>query len=189
MTIYIGNLSFDAEIEDIVGVFVSKTGYQSGAEKVAARHGILTLSIDDIPSLMSLLSSQIQANFLPEDDCIGEPFWYIAELEEPNGKPTGTYYALPSDRGGKIVPLFISRQHALAVHKNLPDRDLFRFYGMAQHKLRGMLVFSIDRDVKFGLVFCCPSETGEIATLVVSGKELKDDYLLLDFPSSISGSV
>ncbi len=173
--------------EDIVGVFVSRSGYQSGAEKVAKRHGILTLKADDIPSIFDILAKHITTSFIPEEHCIGEPFWYIAELNRPNGEPTGTYYALPE--GSPIdLPLFISKQHALAVHECLPDKDWFKVYGMAQHKLRGLLAFSISQKKTFAIVVDYPLRNGQLKTVPITATQLKDEYLLLDFPSELENN-
>jgi hypothetical protein len=165
--------------EDIVGVFVSRSGYQSGAKNTAKRHGILTLKAEEIPSIFDILAQHITTSFIPEDHCIGEPFWYIGELDKPNGSPTGTYYAFP--KGSPMeLPLFISKKHALAFHENLPDKQFFKVYGMAQYKLRGLLAFAIAQRKTFGIVFDYPLPDGQIKTLPIDAKALKEEYLLLD---------
>lgn len=170
--------------EDIVGVFISRSGYQSGAEKVAKRHGLLTLTADEIPTMSDILAKHITTTFIPEDHCVGEPFWYIAELDKPNGEPTGTYYAFP--KGSPLdLPLFISQKHALAYLDNLPDKQFFRVYGMAQHKLRGLLAFAIGQRKKFGIVFNFPLPDGQIETLPIDAKRLREEYLILDFPKEL----
>ncbi|MBE0379660.1 restriction endonuclease [Pseudoalteromonas prydzensis] len=170
--------------EDIVGVFVSRTGYQSGAIKVAKRHGILTLTADDVPTIFDVLSRHITTSFIPEDHCTGEPFWYIAELKEPNGQPTGTLYAFP--KGSPIdLPLFISKKHAEAVHRSLPDKQYFKVYGLAQHKLRGLLAFSIAQKKTFAIVVDYPTDSGDLKTVPLTAKEVKDQYLLLDYPKEL----
>lgn len=170
--------------EDIVGVFISRSGYQSGAINTAKRHGILTLTADDIPSIFDLLAKHITTSFIPEDHCVGEPFWYIAELDEPNGDPTGIYYAFPE--GSPVeLPLFLSKKHALAYLDSLPDKNNFKVYGMAQHKLRGLLAFSITQRKTFGIIFDYPLPNEQIKILPIDAKKLKDEYLLLDFPTEL----
>ena len=170
--------------EDIVGVFVSRSGYQSGAKKVAKRHGILTLKAEEIPTIFDILAKHITTSFIPEDHCVGEPFWYIAELEEPNGSPAGTYYAFP--KGSPLeLPLFLSRKHAEAYLNNLPDKQYFKVYGMAQYKLRGLLAFAIAQKKTFGIIFDYPLPDGQIKTLPIDAKKLKEDYLLLDLPKEL----
>lgn len=170
--------------EDIIGVFVSRSGYQSGAENVAKRHGILTLTAENIPTIFDVLAKHIQFTFIPEENCVGEPFWYIAELDKVDGEPTGTYYALPE--GSPIdLPLFISKKHALAYLNNLPDKNFFRVYGMVQYKLRGLLAFAISQRKTFGIVFDYPCSDGQIMTLPIDAKKLKEEFLLLEFPSEL----
>ncbi|MBL4898844.1 MAG: restriction endonuclease [Colwellia sp.] len=172
--------------EDIVGVFISRSGYQSGAKKVAKRHGILTLTADEIPTIFDILAKHITASFIPEDHCLGEPFWYIAELDKEDGEPTGTYYAFP--KGSPMeLPLFLSKKHALAYLDNLPDKQYFRVYGMAQHKLRGLLAFAIAQRKIFAIVFDYPLPDGQIKTLPIDAKKLKEEYLLLDLPEELEG--
>ena len=170
--------------DDVVGIFVSRSGYQSGSNAVAARHKIRLLEAKDVPTIHGMLSQHITTSFIPEDGCIGEPFWYVAELDRPDGEPTGTYYAFPEDRPINI-PLFISKQYALKFHASLPDKDKFKVYGMAQHKLRGLLAFAIPQKISFGIVFNYPTSNGGLKIKPLSAMELKNDYLLLDVPKSL----
>lgn len=64
---------------DIIGIVVSRSGYQAGVEMVAARHNISLLTADDLPSLPELVGRQIISSALHEPNLIGEPFWVIAE--------------------------------------------------------------------------------------------------------------
>lgn len=169
--------------EDIVGVFVSRSGYQSGALTVAKRHGILTLAAEEIPSIFDILAQHITTSFIPEDHCIGEPFWYIGELEKPDAPPTGSYYAFPPD-APLDLPLFISKKHATAFHESLPDKQFFKVYGMAQHKLRGLLAWAIAQRKTFAIVVDFPIN-GQIISVPIDAKRLKEEYLLLDLPAEL----
>lgn len=170
--------------EDIVGVFVSRTGYQPGAINTAKRHGILTLTAEDVPSIFDILAQHITTSFIPEESCIGEPFWYIAELDKPNGEPTGTYYAFPPGSPMEL-PLFISKRHAIAFHEILPDKQFFKVYGMAQHKLRGLLAWAIAQKKTFAIVVDFPLDGGKVKTVPIDAKRLKEEYLLLDLPPEL----
>lgn len=170
--------------EDIVGVFVSRAGYQSGAINVAKRHGILALSAEDIPTINKVLANHITISFIPEAHCMGEPFWYIAELSKNASEGTGTYYAFAEGSPVKI-PLFVSKQHALAYLQRLPDKECFGVFGMAQYKLRGFLALSITANPTFGIIYDYPSPDGEIAIIPVDAKTLRRDYLVLDFPKEL----
>lgn len=170
--------------EDIVGVFVSRSGYQSGALNTAKRHGILTLTAEEIPSIFDILAQHITTSFIPEDHCIGEPFWYIGELDKPNGSPTGAYYAFPPGTPLEL-PLFISKKHAITFHNSLPDKQFFKVYGMAQHKLRGLLAWAIAQRKTFEIIVDFPINNGQIKSVPIDAKRLKEEYLLLDLPPEL----
>jgi len=163
--------------ENVVGVFVSRSGYQSGAIAVAARHGILTLKADDVPTIPQLLAGQIRASLIPEIDCFGEPFWYIAELSGDPTEGTGTYYAFP--KGSPVhVPLFFSKIHAQAYHAQLPDKKLYGVFGMPQYKLRGLLAFAVPQKIVFGIIIGMPLLGGEVKLMPVGAEQLRVEYLL-----------
>lgn len=171
--------------EDIVGVFVSRAGYQSGAIQVAKRHGILPLTAEDIPTINKVLADHITTSFLPESHCIGEPFWYIAELSDNDlSEGTGSYYAFPEGSPVKI-PLYISKQHALAYLQGIPDKEHFGVFGMPQYKLRGLLALSIQANPTFGIICGYPFPDGKIAALPIDAKTLRNDYLVIDFPNEL----
>jgi Restriction endonuclease len=164
---------------EVVGIFVSRVGYQSGAMRVAERHGIRALTANDVPSLFDILASSIRTTFLPDGRCIGEPFWYIAELStDPSTEGTGTYYAFPQSSPLNI-PLFISRRHAEAYWSRLPDRANFGVFGMPQYKLRALVGFGLKDGLKFGLVFGPPFENGAIEAVAMDAQQLKRDFLLV----------
>ena len=164
--------------DDIVGIFVSRVGYQSGAIRAADRHGILALTANDIPSIFGVLASNIRTSFLPDSTCIGEPFWYIAELSDDSSlEGTGTYYAFPDGSPLKL-PLFFSKRHAEMYWSHLPDKNNFGVFGMPQYKLRILIGLAEKDRLNFGLVFCPPFENGAIEAVPIDAIRLKNDYLL-----------
>lgn len=165
--------------DDMVGVLVSRSGYQSGAIVVAERHGILALKADDIPSIFQVLSNQIRSSLIPEAHCLGEPFWYIAELSDTPKEGTGTYYAFPEGSPVKI-PLFLSRQHAKAHWERLPDKKAHGVFGMPQYKLRALLGFAIPQKITFGIVLGYPFPDGQLQIMPIDAKRLKEEYLTLE---------
>lgn len=71
---------FESKIRDVgnlVGVMVSRNGYQEGAKLLAEHRDIITLTADELPSLGSLLAARIEAVALPNENYVGEPFWVI----------------------------------------------------------------------------------------------------------------
>lgn len=163
--------------DNLVGVFISRSGYQSGAANVAKRHGILALEGNDVPSIPQLLAGQIKASLLPEAGCLGEPFWYVAELSADPNEGTGTYYAFPEGCPVQI-PLFLAKSHAEVVRNSLPDKEHFGVFGMPQYKLRGLLAFAVPQKVVLGLVLSKPKPTGEIEVRPISAEQLRDEYLV-----------
>lgn len=163
--------------DDIVGVFVSRTGYQAGAIKVAERHGILALTQDDLPTLLQLVGRRFAAMFMPEDGCIGEPFWYIGIVSPESGEPDGDFYAFPDGAPVKL-PLFIARDHAEAYRRNLKDRDRYRVFGMPQYKLRGFLAAALPKNMPIGLVFDYPEPDGKVAMHPTDAESINRIFLL-----------
>lgn len=163
--------------DDIVGVFVSRTGYQSGAIEVAKRHGVLTLTQDDLPTLLQLVGRRFAAMFMPEDDCVGEPFWYIGILSPESGAPDGDFYAFPDEAPVKL-PLFIARDYAEAYRRNLKDRDRYKVFGMPQYKLRGFLAAALLRNMPIGLVFDYPEPDGKVCMHPTDAESINRIFLL-----------
>lgn len=163
---------------DIVGIIASRSGYQSGADKVAARHNILLLSAEDLPSLPQLVGRQIVNAALHEPDLIGEPFWVIAQRSETLEKlSTGTYYAPPVE-GRPTIPLFISKKYAETYLSHLPDRAEWAVFGMPQYKLKVLLELAKLGRVCFATVNFPPEENGAISMAFITLAELESDFLI-----------
>jgi hypothetical protein len=163
--------------DEVVGVFISRNGYQSGAIEVGTRHGILMLTGDDLPTLPQLLAKKITAFGIPEDGCTAEPFWYIAELDESDGAPNGNFFAFPDSAEVK-VPLFISRRHAEAFLSHIPDKSGYKVYAMPQYKLRGFLAAALLRNMPIGLVYEYPNESGQTEMRITDAESVNRDFLL-----------
>ena len=166
--------------DDIVGVVVSRKGFQEGAENVARRHGILLLTKDTLPSILNLMGQKIVANAIHEPNLIGEPFWVIAELSnDKSGNSTGTYYALPENSHFKF-PLFLSKFHALSYMDRLPDKQKWGVFGLPQYKLRVLIGFMELSKLRLAIVFDMPLENGDVKILPVeiNADKLRREYLI-----------
>ena len=166
--------------EDIIGVFVSRSGYQSGAKKVAKRHGILTLSSDEIPTIFDLLSKQITKFFLPSEDDIGEPFWTLMELDDDE-KITGSYYSPQKDNNGNsVILLMFSKKQANEVMEfRKINKDKYAVRGLRQYHLKGMLLFLEKQNVTFALMPpFVPKNTPEGAVFLKNAEEIRNEFLL-----------
>ncbi|WP_157447739.1 restriction endonuclease [Bacillus thuringiensis] len=96
------------DVGNVVGIMISKNGYQMGAENIANHDYIKLLTIDELPSFTEIVSMQIRKVFLPEQNVIGEPFWTIMERGE-NNDINGNYMTLPNNGGEEykfLIPLF-----------------------------------------------------------------------------------
>ncbi|WP_261508766.1 restriction endonuclease [Burkholderia multivorans] len=172
---------------DLIGVVVSRNGYQDGAIKVAERHGMLALTETTFPTIPQLLAQHITTSFIHEPDLIGEPFWCIAELHAgSDGESNGTYYAFPSGFPFNL-PVFISKRHAEAFRRSLPDGDRFGVFGLPQYKLRALIAFAYKAKLKLAIVYGAPLVPGSVKALplILDAKTLKEDFLLMDFPSEL----
>lgn len=163
---------------DIVGVVISRSGFQSGVDTVAARHNVLLLSGDDLPSLAQLVGRQIISNALHEPGMIGEPFWVIARRGGyPDGLSDGTYYAAEFDEG-VTIPLFVSKSYAELYLKNLSNRDLWDVFGLPQYKLKVFLNLVKLGRPRLATVLTPPNQNGAVYARTVTISELERDFLI-----------
>ncbi|MGK5047110.1 restriction endonuclease [Janthinobacterium sp. GB4P2] len=163
--------------DELVGVFISRKGYQSGAIEVGDRHGILMLKEQDLPTLGQLVGKRILAAFIPEENCVGEPFWYIAVLDQRDQAPDGDFYAFPESFPVKL-PLFISKKHAEAYLGLLPDKNALKVYGMPQYKLRGFLAAALLRNMPIGLIIDPPDADGKLCLHPTDAESINRDFLM-----------
>ena len=122
------------DINNIMGIMVSKNGYQTGAKQFAEEKGIKLLTGAELPAVPEILSGIIQKGFLPDKKVEGMPFWTIMEVRD--GEVTGTYGTI--DRG-KTIPLFFSKYMAEKFlistgWKNLEVR------GVSKYQFAGLLL-------------------------------------------------
>lgn len=163
---------------DIVGVVVSRSGFQSGVDTVAARHNVLLLTGDDLPSLAQLVGRQIISHALHEPGMIGEPFWVIARRGGySDGLSDGTYYAAKFEEG-ITIPLFVSKRYADLYLKNLSDRDLWDVFGLPQYKFKAFLSLVRLGRPRLATVLTPPDQNGAVYARAVTISELERDFLV-----------
>lgn len=161
----------------MIGVMVSVGGYQDGAEKAATDHGILPLTLDDLPSLSYLLGMRLELAAIPDERTIGQPFWTIFELE--HGKNIGVPYG--QWHGNDAVSLlFFSKKSAeeFLIDHNLDGEWVVR--GLSQTNLRS---FILNVDAFAGKFTLCSSffdESGkrQFGGLEISRADLIDEFYL-----------
>lgn len=163
---------------DVVGVVISRSGFQSGVSTVAARHNVLLLTADDLPSLAHLVGRQLISNALHEPGLLGEPFWVIAKRGRyPDGLSDGTYYAAQFEEG-ITIPLFISKSYADLYLKNLRDRNLWEVFGMPQYKFKVFLNLVKLGRPRLATVLTPPDSNGAVYASAVTVEELERHFVI-----------
>jgi hypothetical protein len=148
-------MAFYAKIQDMpstIGVFISRSGFQTGALHFLDDHGVLHFDSAQMPHLGDAIVSIIAAAALPSERSIGQPFWSL--MCQENGSTTGSWLQLPEQgRNPAVFPLFISK----------PDASLFSeltqpycadsvVRGLPHTTLRFILLTGHDLKTLFGLM-------------------------------------
>lgn len=172
---------FYAKIDDIgnlIGVVVSRRGYQQGAEVFARHYGIRTLTEVDLPQLRHILAGWIESAFLPSESYVGEPFWAI--METAQGKVTGVYCCAGLDAdGAKLIPIFISRRHAQAFLEHAFEPATSAVRGLPQHVLRSLVRLVQHSRDRFVCYFMTPEDNeGQWVGIRTSAERLQQDFVL-----------
>ena len=119
---------------NIVGIFISKNGFQSGAKEYGKKHGLILMDNDDLPTFAQMFADRIKTVALPEESYIGEPFWAIMEINDKN-RVTGSYYG--TGRPFPHIPIYFSRRHAESMLEVLNKN------GIAKYAVRGLTQFAL----------------------------------------------
>ncbi|MGR4068617.1 restriction endonuclease [Billgrantia sp. C5P2] len=176
-------LDFHAKLQDVgnlQGIFVSKSGYQSGALEYAEHYGVQLLELEDLPTLNILVGNRIKAVALPDETYIGEPFWAI--MESKDGRLTGSYWAKKD--GGfferSIIPLFISKSDASTFISSLADGKNYVVRGLPQHSLSFLLKTAgvVKGRVKFLLFLNGREEDGKWLGVLATPEEVSVRFLI-----------
>lgn len=174
--------AFKTKVEDIpnaIPVFISASGYQSGAKKTAQAYGITLFSEEDLPSFFELLSQQLVNLLLPNSDVQGAPFWILMGVDS-KGALTGDYYASNNadEFGGIRIPLFLSKRLAEDALKYLRDKDLFCVRGLTKEHLNFLLDLNeLDFTPRTTfLMVVLPSDNSEERLAVVAAPEILRQY-------------
>lgn len=180
---------FESKIRDlnnVVGVIISKSGYQENAKKFAESHGILALTEMELPSIGKLLAQRLATVALPDETYIGEPFWTIMEIRD--GRITGSYYGQqnPNDKQPHI-PLFFSKQHAEMFFNVLNNKDGWVIRGLPQYSLRALLIMVIGCGWETKLYWRLPWDKNPngFAVIPMTIEQLKREYFIGELPQNI----
>lgn len=174
-------IEFKGKIEEIgrvVGVMVSRSGYQQGAKDYAKDYDLLLLEEHELPTIGSLLADRIISATMPDEACVGEPFWTLMEVR--NGRLTGSYYAMEHGDGVPRVPLFIARSHARFFLKNGTGVNSYVIRGLPQRVLRGLIIIAKSKRAEVGLIYGIPQDLKEgWPARVLTPDELEEEFLVI----------
>lgn len=164
------------DIGNVIGVIVSKSGYQSGAKEYAEKHGITLLTTEDLPKFNILVADYLINSILPTKDWIGEPFWILMEREEDN--VSGSYYKFAQKHNGRnVIPLFFSKREAIDFLNESEQTLHFAIRGVPQHYLKRLIAITERLKPLFFLML--PALNEEQANgLLIEPIELMKRYLL-----------
>ncbi|MFJ3391596.1 restriction endonuclease [Leifsonia aquatica] len=141
-------LAFCQKLQDMpstIGIFISRNGFQSGAERFLDEKGILHFDSTTAPSMRDAVAAIIVAAALPSESSIGQPFWGL--MEEQDGEGTGSWLNLPPGGMGKnspaLFPLFFSKPDASLFQRlSRPYSEQTCIRGIPQTTLRSLLLIS-----------------------------------------------
>ncbi|QKS57797.1 restriction endonuclease [Paenibacillus barcinonensis] len=165
------------DIDNLMGIMVSASGYQSGASTYANGTGIILMTLDDLPTFTQVVAMQFKRALLPEPSVIGQPFWALMEVDK-TGEITGTYHSVNDDRVKMRIPLFYSKNHAEQYCEAMPSKD-FTVRGLNQDQLKILLSITKHQDVGFILIPFAPNqENGQVLSYILNHDELMEEYVI-----------
>lgn len=174
---------FHGKVQDIGGIsalVVSRSGYQEGARLFAKHWDILLLGSDELPAINTLLASRLEAVALPDEACIGEPFWTIMELR--NGKVTGSYFCHLTNGGAKRIPLTFSKPHAQQVFAQARlNPEEWGIRGMPRRVLRAFILMMELMERQGGGAVLCVKGPGETPNSPFIGMPITREELALEY--------
>lgn len=165
---------FYAKIEklnNVAGVMISTSGYQSGAIEWAKGRGIILMTQEDLPTFNQILAGKIKKIFMPNEKVIGEPFWTLMEVKD--GDVTGTYINLGGNEG---IPLVLSKKTANMLRDKLPDKECWCVRGISQRQLR--MLIEMAEMFKWKMSFCpVPIKDDNVLLMPIDLDTLKQHYI------------
>ncbi|PRA08668.1 MULTISPECIES: restriction endonuclease [unclassified Paenibacillus] len=167
------------DVGNVVGVMISKAGYQEGAKNVAHHDHIKLMTINDLPSFSQIVGMKISKLFLPDHDVIGAPFWIIMEKFE-DFEVNGNYMTFPNNSEYNykfLIPLFFSKVVAEKFNEvSFEGSGVVR--GVNQMQLYALYNFSKLHNFGFIELLLEPEENRQALSFILHPEELKRKYYL-----------
>jgi len=170
---------FSAKLQDvgmgnIIGIMISKVGFQSGTKTFAESNGIKLMMVDELPTILDIVTGTLKKGFLPDGKIQGEPFWTLMEIQD--GEVTGSYCIVAQNQ----IPLFYSQNMANYYLDLRDDKDKFVVRGISQYHLSGLLDLASLHGQKF-VLFPIPFATNPNLSfynaVIVEPYMIKKDFL------------
>lgn len=167
--------NFNDKIRDfnVTGVFISNSGFQSGAKSYAAEKGIMILTTNEIPNFINLIGLRLKQIYLPSKFLKGEPFYIL--MEHKNGELTGSYHVIEYKAMPKAMFLFLSKRLALNYLKCTGEKDLF-IRGLKQEAFDFIIMAAEKFDAVFRVVCAEGNKNGDHMMFDLTPNQLKDNY-------------
>lgn len=172
---------FVAKLEDlnnISGIMIAKSGYQSGAVTYANSKGIHLMDEKELPTFNGIVAGVIKKAFLPDKSVEGRPFWALMEVVD--GEITGTYLALPN-MDGPTVPFFYSKYVAEKMRERFSDADKYEIRGVSQYQLKAFIAQMETFGIHAGICWVpyWLNDEMEVQFIDIPADKLKKEYVYL----------
>ncbi|MEV6779403.1 restriction endonuclease [Streptomyces syringium] len=190
-------IAFAGKIRDMpstIGIFISKSGFQSAAKKYLQDHGIVHYGGGDLPHLGSVIASMISPIALPDEFAVGQPFWTL--MQRKGGQATGVWCLIPEpgnwDQAGVgesagddagVFPLFFSRPQAESFHRlYYGESSDVCVRGIEQPALRFLMLMADSEGRSFAICQLVMDEKGNPRVICQgwTARELAREYSMVD---------
>ncbi|GGB29325.1 restriction endonuclease [Mucilaginibacter rubeus] len=164
---------------NVTGVFVSGSGFQTGAITYARDKDILLLTTQDLPNFFKLLALKLKQVYLPTKFIKGEPFYIL--MEHKSGHLTGSYHVVDFPFRKNKILLFLSKKLALDYLQGTGKRDLL-IRGLKQEVFDFPILFAKRSGISFTIICHKAAIQNEHIAFDIEPQVLKEQYydLLVD---------
>lgn len=165
----------DVGLGNIIGIMISKVGFQEGARIFAASNGIKLMIEEEMPTIIDIVSGVVKKGLLPDENAKGEPFWALMEIDE--GTVTGSYCTVAPGQ----IPLFYSKNMADTYLSLRYDKNKLVVRGISQYQLRillGLAEETCQKLVLFPIPFATSQDLDFYQAIVAEPKAIKTDFLI-----------
>ena len=171
---------FESKVRDlnnIIGVIVSASGFQEGAKAFAKEKGIMTIPLNDLPNFFQLIALQLTKTFLPDPKQRGEPFYILMEVNQ-HGELTGSY-EINQHNSSNIIFLFLSKKHALEYINRQKIKKL-QPRALKQESFDFVILMANRQRANFGIIIMPADTNANYMCMEITPELLKKEYYYID---------